>query len=849
MPPTAPAVCDRPLPIESALDALRAALRQGHALLQAPTGSGKSTWVPLALLDADWLDGQRILMLEPRRPAARMTAARMAALLGESLGERVGYQVRFERRIGQGTRIEVITEGILTRRLQSDPELDGVGLIVFDEFHERNLQSDLGMALALDVVANLRPELRLLVMSATLDAEPVARLLGGAPIVRGAGRSFPVAVQYAERTPGPDPVQTTVAGIRAALAEHDGDILAFLPGAGEIDRCVEQLARGADDGVIVLPLHGSLPTAAQDRALLPGEPGQRRVIVATDLAETSVTIQGVRAVVDSGLTRKPRFDPGAGLSRLVLESIPRASAEQRAGRAGRVGPGVCYRLWTRAQEHGRPEHRTPEILQSDLAPLVLELALWGVKDPARLRWLDPPPAPAWEQAVELLRALDALDAGHALTRLGRAMAELPIHPRLAVMLLGAAPAARQTAADLCALISERDPMLSAPGLARSADLGPRLQALQALREKRSPSGMDRLRLAAIERVSRQLRRLAGESPAQGFTSPGALLALAYPERIAQRRDGADDRYLLASGAGVLLPRDDALAVHPYLVVAALDARGRDGRIQLALPLTETELRAQFADRIETRRQVAWDHERESVTAREIARYGAIGLDSRPLALGDHADVTGLLLDRIRDQFERALTWTDAARQLQARVGLLHRTDPAGEWPDLSPDALRDTLSDWLVPWLAGKSRLAEVQRIDLTAILTARLSWEQQQRLEREAPKAFVTPAGNRRPLDYVSADLPILAVPLQELFGLTETPRLCGGRVPVLLHLLSPARRPLQVTQDLAGFWARGYAEVRRELRGRYPKHHWPEDPSQAKAVVGGIQRRSQRMSPPAGV
>ncbi|AFL74360.1 ATP-dependent helicase HrpB [Thiocystis violascens] len=843
MPPTTPAVRDRPLPIETAMDALRAALRQGHALLQAPTGSGKSTQVPLALLDADWLDGQRILMLEPRRPAARMTAARMAALLGESLGERVGYQVRFERRIGQGTRIEVITEGILTRRIQSDPGLDGVGLIVFDEFHERNLQSDLGLALALDVVANLRPELRLLVMSATLDAEPVARLLGGAPIVRGAGRSFPVAVQYAERTPGSDPVQTTVAGIRAALAEHDGDILAFLPGAGEIDRCVEQVARHAGDGVIVLPLHGSLPTAAQDRALLPGESGgQRRVIVATDLAETSVTIQGIRVVVDSGLTRKPRFDPGAGLSRLVTEAIPRASAEQRAGRAGRLGPGVCYRLWTRAQEHGRPEHRTPEILQSDLAPLVLELALWGVKDPARLRWLDPPPAPAWEQAVELLRALDALDAGHALTRLGRAMAELPIHPRLAAMLLGAAPAARQTAADLCALISERDPMLSAPDLARSADLGPRLQALQALREKRHPSGMDRQRLAAIERVSRQLLRLLGTSPADGVASPGALLALAYPERIAQRRDGADDRYLLASGAGVLLPRDDALAVHPYLVVAALDARGRDGRIQLALPLAETELRARFADRIETRRQIAWDHERDSVTAREITRYGAIVLDSRPIPLGDQADVAGLLLDRIRDQLDRALNWTDAARQIQARVGLLRAHDANGGWPDLSSGALRESLADWLAPWLAGKSRLAEIQRLDLSAILTARLSWEQQQRLERDAPKVLVTPAGNRRPIDYVTGDRPILAVPLQELFGLTETPCVCGGRVSVLLHLLSPARRPIQVTQDLAGFWARGYADVRKELRGRYPKHHWPEDPTQAPAVVGGIRRRANR-------
>ncbi len=834
-----PLTIAQPLPIDAVLDELRAALRRGHALLQAPTGSGKSTRVPLALLDADWLADRRILMLEPRRPAARLTAARMAAMLDEPVGERVGYQVRFERRVGPRTRIEVITEGILTRRLQSDPGLDGIGLLIFDEFHERNLQSDLGLALALDVAANLRPDLRLLAMSATLDAAPVAQILGDAPIIRGEGRSYPVEIRYAERTPDADPVRAMVAGVRAALSEHEGDILAFLPGVGEINRCVEQLARLADDGILVLPLHGTLPTAAQDRALLPGEPGQRRVIVATDIAETSVTIQGIRVVIDSGLTRKPRFAPGAGLSRLVTESIPRASAEQRAGRAGRLGPGVCYRLWTRAQEHGRPEHRTPEILQSDLTPLALELALWGVRHPNDLSWLDPPPAPAWEQAVSVLHALGALDSGQRLTRLGHAMAELPIHPRLATMLLGAAASARQTAADLCALISERDPFIHEPGAGRPADLGLRLQALQENREKRQPRDMDRHRLAAIARVAEQLRRLAGASSSNGVTTPGALLALAYPERVAQRRDGADDRYLLASGAGAVLPRDDALAIYPYLVVAAMDARGRDGRIQLALPISESELRERFAERIETTRQVAWNSEREAVAAREISRLGAIMLDARPIPLGDDADVARLLLDRIREQFECALNWTDGARQLQARVALLRAHDSAGGWPDLSDTALCDTLADWLGPWLSGKSRFSEVQRLDLAAILTARLSWEQQQRLEREAPRTLTTPAGNQRMLDYVSGDIPILAVPLQELFGLADTPRLCSGRVPVLLHLLSPARRPMQVTQDLAGFWARGYAEVRKELRGRYPKHHWPEDPTQAQAVVGGIRRR----------
>lgn len=833
------------LPIDSSLDRLRAALRKGHALLQAPTGSGKSTRVPLALLEEDWLQGQRILLLEPRRPAARMTAARMASLLGEPLGERVGYHVRFERRIGASTRIEVVTEGILTRRLQRDPELEGVGLVIFDEFHERNLQSDLGLALTLDVARALRPELRLLVMSATLDAEPVAALLGQAEIVEGEGRSFPVEVRYADRAPAQDVVQAAIAGIGRALTEEDGDILAFLPGTGEINRCVEQLRASADQETEILPLHGSLPSAEQDKALLPGDGRRRRVIVATDIAETSVTIQGIRVVVDTGLTRKPRFAPGSGLTRLVTEAIPRASAEQRAGRAGRLGPGLCYRLWTPAQEHGRPEHRIAEILQSDLAPLALELALWGVKDPAELTWLDPPPAPAWSQAVELLRGLGALDSAGGITVHGRAMAELPVHPRLARMLLSASPSDRQTAADLCALVSERDPFASGIDRARPADLSIRLHALEAQRAKRPSSDMDRNRIVAVERVSAQLSRMVGRADTRAGPrdwSPGALLALAYPDRVAQRRSGADDRYLLASGAGAVLPRDDALAVYPYLVVAEMDAKGRDGRIQLALPIARAELESLFEPRIERQREVAYDDARQAVTCREVSRLGAIVLSAQPVALDPSDDTAARLIEGIRGQLDRALAWSDSARQLQARVGLMRQQEPSGEWPDLSDRALSETLEDWLAPWIEGKTRLADVQRLDLAAILTARLSWEQQQRLERETPRTFTTPAGNARPIDYTTGETPILAVPLQELFGLESTPSVCMGRVQILLHLLSPARRPMQVTQDLAGFWANGYAEVRKELRGRYPKHHWPEDPTEAQAVVGGIKRRVRR-------
>ena len=829
---------DLSLPIDTVLPSLREALARGHAVLQAPTGSGKSTRVPLALLTEAWLGRQRILMLEPRRPAARMTAARMASVLGGLIGEQVGYQVRFERRIGQETKIEVITEGILTRRLQSDPGLDGVGLVIFDEFHERNLQSDLGLALCLDVAANLRPDLRLLVMSATLDTEPVAELLGGAPIIRGEGQCFPVTVLYADREHAQDVVQSVVGGIRRALTETDGDILAFLPGAGEIDRCRHRLADVS--GVDVHALHGGLAAEMQDRALLPGQPGRRRIIVATDIAETSVTIQGVSVVVDSGLTRKPHFDPGSGLSRLITEPIPRASADQRSGRAGRLGPGVCYRLWTRAQEHGRAAHRSPEILQSDLAPLALELALWGVKDPMDLCWIDPPPAPAWSQAVDLLQTLGALDAKRTLTRLGRALAELPLHPRLGVMLLGAASSARPLAARLCALIAERDPLLPTPGQARPVDLGLRLQAIEDRGESHRTAGMDRMRLAAIERASQQLIRLAGNGSANGAMTPGTLLGLAYPDRIAQRRDGPGERYLLASGAGAVLPRDDALAIHPYLVVAAMDASGRDGRIQLALPISESELREHFADRIRVEQAVSFDEERETVIAREVTRLGAIVLASRPMPLRDSTETAALLTERIRRGMERALNWTNRVGQLQARVALLRAHDPSGGWPDLSLDTLRDTLDDWLAPWLDGKLRLSDVRALDLNMILTARLSWEQRQRLDSDAPESFITPAGNRRPLDYLESDVPVLAVPLQELFGLSDTPTVCGGRIPVLLHLLSPARRPMQVTQDLAGFWTRGYAEVRKELRGRYPKHHWPEDPTQAQAVVGGIRRRA---------
>lgn len=827
------------LPIDTVLDDLRAALRNGHALIQAPTGSGKSTQIPLVLLNEGWLAGRRILMLEPRRPAARMTAARMAAMLGDAVGDTVGYQVRFERKIGPRTRIEVLTEGILTRRLQSDPGLDGVGALLFDEFHEMNLQSELGFALALDLVQGLRPDLRILAMSATLDADPLSALLGGAPIIRGHGRSFPVEICYAERASGPDPIPSVVSAVHRALSEQRGDVLAFLPGAGEINRCRERLVGLADDGIDITPLHGSLASKEQNRALSPGDGRHRRVVLATDIAETSVTIQGIGAVIDCGLSRKPRFRPGSGLTRLVTESISLASAEQRAGRAGRVGPGICYRLWTKAQEHGRPEHRTPEILQCDLAPLVLELALWGVREPAELKWVHIPPRPAWEQALAVLVRLGALDTAGLLTKRGRAMVELPVHPRLAAMLIGAKPSARAVAADLCALISEQDPLVGRPRQPRTADLGIRLQALGDYRSGHNPANMDRRRLAGIDRVARQLLRLTRSAEQQGAESPGALLALAYPDRVAQARGGTDGRYLLAGGPGALLPPDDPLAVHPYLVIADMDARERDSRISLALPIGKPELLDLVGERIATQRELFWDKQREAVATREVTRLDAITLDSRSIPLDPSDDIAGLLIEQIRKDLEHSLLWTDAFRQLQARVSLMCTQDPEGGWPDLSTQRLSQTLPQWLGPWLEGKTGLAQVRQLDLVTILQSQLDWEQRKRLDCEVPSRLSTPAGNSHRIDYIKNDTPTVAVPLQEMLGERDTPTICGGRIKLLLQLLNPAQRPIQVTQDLAGFWSGSYAEVRKEMRGRYPKHHWPENPANAAPMTRSVKRR----------
>jgi ATP-dependent helicase HrpB len=819
------------LPIEDALPALREALRaRTAAVLQAPPGAGKTTRVPLALLDEPWLAGRKLVMLEPRRLAARAAARRMAATLGERVGETVGHRVRMDTRVGPRTRVEVVTEGVLTRMLQADPALEEVGLLVFDEFHERSLHADLGLALALQSQAVLREDLRILVMSATLDGAAVAALLGGAPVVVSEGRAHPVETRYLPR-PAEGWLDARVArATLEALDREPGDVLVFLPGQAEIRRVEERLREaGPGPGVRVAPLYGNLPQEAQDRAIEPSPPGERKVVLATAIAETSLTIEGVRVVVDSGVMRVPRFAPRTGMTRLETVPVTRASAEQRRGRAGRVGPGVCYRLWTEAEQHGLVPHAAPEILAADLAPLALELAAWGVADPAELRWLDPPPAAAFGQARELLAQLGALDAAGAITAHGRRMAGLGTHPRLAHLLLrGAELGLGALACDLAALLEERDPFRREEGIP-DADLRLRLEALRDPRgaghrgHRVDAGALHRIRDAA--RHWRDVLRVPARDPApDAAESAGLLLAFAYPDRIAQKRAGQTGRYLLRNGRGAVLEGAQALAEAPFLVAAELDGQGRESRVYLAAPLDAEELAAHFADQGETEETVAWDAEAGAVRARRRERLGALTLRDAPLAEPDPEAVAAALAEGIARAGIASLPWSREAAQLRERLTFLHRHDPS--WPDASDRALLATLPEWLGPHLYGLRRMDEVRRLDPGAILLGTLPWDRRSALDELAPSHVQVPSGSRIAVDYSDPDAPVLAVRLQEVFGMTETPRVAGGRVPLTMHLLSPARRPVQVTRDLASFWRTGYFEVKKDLKGRYPKHYWPDDP-----------------------
>lgn len=824
------------LPIDDILPALRAALAaRDEAVLEAPPGAGKTTRVPLALLDEPWLAGQTILMLEPRRLAARAAAERLAAELGEVPGETVGYRIRLESKVGPRTRIEVVTEGILTRRLQRDPALEGVGLVIFDEFHERSLDADLALALTLNARALLRERpLKVLPMSATLDGERLAALLGDAPRVRSEGRLHPVAIRWGAPWQAGERLEPRVVqSVLRALDEEDGSLLVFLPGQAEIRRVHDALqeALGGRPEVVLCPLHGELALAEQRAAIEPAPAGRRKVVLATNIAETSLTIEGVRVVVDAGLARVPRFDPASGMTRLDTRRIARASATQRAGRAGRLEPGTCYRLWSEEQHAQLAEQGEAEILQADLSGLVLQLARWGAAA-EELDWLDPPPPAALAQASDLLCRLGALaEDGRRLTAHGQAMAELPAHPRIAHLLLrGQALGLGRLAVDLAALLLERD-----IGRGLGADLADRLALLHGGRGE------------GVPRVRQLARQLAGLLPgprvperadADHLRWPGALLAFAYPDRIARQRreDGAD--YRLANGRAAQFGEPDRLMKQPWLVVAELGSRqgAREERIYRAAALDPALFEDVLAEQVSTRDAVEWDERQGVLLAERQRRVGELVLVRQALPEPDEAARGQALLALVRRKGLELLPWTPALRQWQARVALLRRLDleqsGQSDWPDLSDAALSAHLEDWLLPWLGRVSRLAHFAQLDLAAILAAALPWPLPQRLDALAPVALTVPSGSSIRLDYGSHP-PVLAVRLQELFGLAETPRIAGGRQPVLLHLLSPARRPVQVTADLASFWRTTYAEVKKDLKGRYPKHYWPDDPRVAEPTA----------------
>lgn len=836
------------------LPELRDALAsRGSGVLVAPPGAGKTTLVPLALLEEPWRGDGRIVVLEPRRLAARAAARRMATLLGEEdAGGTVGYRVRMDTRVGSNTRVEVVTEGVLTRMLQSDPALEGVAAVLFDEFHERSLHADLGLAMALQSRAVLRPELRLLVMSATLDAAPVAELLGDAPVIRSEGRAYPVETRWRRR-----PVEgwiepAVVRTVRRALERDDGDVLVFLPGAAEIRRTAARLEEAdLSARVDVHPLFGNLPGREQDRAIRPSPPDRRKVVLATSIAETSLTIEGVRVVVDSGLMRVPRFDPGTGMSRLETVRVTRDSADQRRGRAGRTAPGVCYRVWTRQEERGLVPQRRPEIRSADLAPLALELAAWGAA-PSDLRWLDAPAPAALAQAKELLRELDALDADGAITEHGRRMADIGVHPRLAHMLLradelGLAP----LGCELAAVLGERD-FLRGDERAPDADLRLRVEALRAARARTGLPGSvsgQRVERGGLRRVLREADHRARQmgaataAPNEAFTHAGdetgdlqwvgLLSALAYPDRVARRREDSRGRFLLRNGRGARFREQQPLEAEDWLVAAEVEGRGREARIFRAAPLTLETIERHFGDWIEDVDEVVWDADAERVIARRRRALGAITLAQSPLPKSDPYAVARALLEAVRDAGLHVLPWSRSTGQLRDRLEFLHRVQPDA-WPSTSDAALERELDEWLLPFMSGMKTMSDLSRLDLKHALLTRVDAERRRRLDTWAPTHLEVPSGSRIAIDYSNPEAPALAARIQELFGMVQTPRLASGRVPLTVRLLSPAMRPVQVTTDLENFWRATYFEVRKDLRGRYPKHYWPDDPLNAQAIRG---------------
>jgi ATP-dependent helicase HrpB len=807
-----------PLPIDAALPELTAVLRAGDvAVLVAPPGAGKTTRVPLVLAAEVWARDRKIIVLEPRRLAARAAAARMAATLGEAVGETVGYRVRFGSKVSWRTRIELVTAGVFTRMVLDDPSLEGVAALLFDEFHERSLDADLGLALARDVQQGLRDDLKLLVMSATIDGARVAKLLGDAPVVASEGRAFPVETRYLGRDPRVPAERAVADAVARALRADSGSVLAFLPGAAEIRRTEALLReRIADPSVDIVALYGALESDVQDLAIAPALPSRRKVVLATAIAETSLTIEGVRIVVDGGLARVPRYEPDVGLTRLETVRVSRASADQRRGRAGRTEPGLCFRLWDEPQTASLEPANRPEILAADLSGFVLDLAHWGVADPASLAFLDPPPQAALAEAKTLLAELGAIDGTGRITEEGRRLRQLPLPPRLARMVVdGAALGEAGLAADIALLLTER-------GLGgNDVDLGQRLDGLRRDRSRRAQDARAMARRWAGQAATFPDFALYPESG--GAISVGALIALAYPHRVALSR-GAGGAFLLANGRAAKVDAASTLAREPYLAVAAITGTAAHGRIVLAAALTLAEIEAQFADRFETRDEIAFDAATASLRARRWRRLGALVLADQPMKIVPDDDTTRMLAAGIAQLGLGRLPWSNALRQWRDRARFLRRAEE--EWPDLSDATLTAGATDWLGPALAGKTALAEVTAEALSEAVHGLLPWTLRRRLEAEAPTHFVAPSGSSVPIDYTSEEEPKLAIRVQELFGLDRHPAIAGGRVALVIELLSPAQRPVQVTRDLPGFWRGSYAAVKAEMKGRYPRHPWPDDP-----------------------
>ena len=821
------------LPIDAILPELCASLqRRPNAVVQAAPGAGKTTRIPLRLLDAPWRGDGKIIMLEPRRLAARAAARRMAQTVGEPVGKTIGYRIQLENRTSRDTVIEVVTEGILTRRLQNDPSLEGVAAVIFDEFHERNLQADLGLALCLDCQAGLREDLRILVMSATLEVEPVAGLMRNAPVLSSEGRSFPVETRYIGKPPvgrTQDSLCPAVAlAVKQALRDETGNVLVFLPGEGEIRRVEALLSDSSLPGhVDVLPLYGALTQDRQDQAIAPPSAGRRKVVLATDIAETSLTIEGIRVVVDGGQSRNPRFDPQSGMTRLFTEPVSLAGAVQRQGRAGRLEPGICYRLWDKAGEGAFKQFSQPEILAADLAPLALDLANWGIHDPADLHWLTSPPQASLDQGRDLLTLLHALDDAGRITAHGREMAKLPMHPRLAHMVVeGAKSGWAEDACNVAALLTDRDVALRDDRNPVAVDLTLRLNALMG---KETSLRINRNALRRTRALATQWQRRAPKETRCNldFSTDdrvGALVALAYPDRIAERRSGSDSRFRLSNGKGAALPAEDALCDEPYLAIAEISGATRDARIRLAAPISAATIEHLFQEEIWEGESARWDRQSLSVIARRQKRLNALVLSDIPAKDVSDDQIIGALIEGIREVGLECLPWGKDAMAFRRRVQCFYQT--TGQGSDLSDSTLLETLEEWLPPYLSGMNRLQHLKSLDMLAILKSQLDWSTQQMIDKQVPSHLVVPSGSSIRIDYADPTAPVLPVKLQEMFGTTETPTILDGRVALSIHLLSPAGRPLQITQDLQAFWRNAYPQVKAEMKGRYPKHPWPDDP-----------------------